>query len=74
MQFNIFQYLRAIVTSIRGESSSVSMSGEGYVPRGPQTNTSAGTGKPGSGPIKQPDGTKTGGQTNTSAGSTRRAA
>ncbi|PBL04520.1 hypothetical protein ARMGADRAFT_1005049 [Armillaria gallica] len=31
MHFNIFQHLRAISTSIRGGSSSVSMSGQGYV-------------------------------------------
>ncbi|KAK0442567.1 hypothetical protein EV421DRAFT_1903993 [Armillaria borealis] len=69
MQFSIFQYLRAISTSVRGGSSSLSMSGQGYIPRGPQTNTSAASTTTGSGPIKQPDGTKTGGQTNTSAGS-----
>ncbi|SJK99302.1 uncharacterized protein ARMOST_02595 [Armillaria ostoyae] len=71
MQFNIFQHLRAISPSVRGGSSSVSMSGQGYVPRGPQTNTSGASTTTGSGPIKQPDGTKpeTGGQTNTSAGS-----
>ncbi|KAK0218551.1 hypothetical protein EDD85DRAFT_961341 [Armillaria nabsnona] len=68
MQFSIFQHLRAISTSVRGGSSSLSMPGQGYVPRGPQTNTSAAPGQPGGGPIKQPDGTKTGGQTNTSAG------
>ncbi len=40
-----------------------------YVPRGPQTNTSSGAGKPGGGPIKQPNGgSNGGGQTNTSAG------
>ncbi|PBK62761.1 hypothetical protein ARMSODRAFT_1088986 [Armillaria solidipes] len=52
MQFSIFQHLRAISTSVRGGSSSVSMSGQGYVPRGSQTNTSAGSGKPGGGPVK----------------------
>ncbi|KAK0218545.1 hypothetical protein EDD85DRAFT_961336 [Armillaria nabsnona] len=30
MQFSIFQHLRAIATSVRGGSSSVSMSGQGY--------------------------------------------
>ncbi|PBK86309.1 hypothetical protein ARMGADRAFT_1086780 [Armillaria gallica] len=72
MQSSIFQHLRAISTSVRGGSSSVSMSGQGYVPRGRQDNTSAAPGQPGGGPIKQPDGTKTGGQTNTSAGPTKR--
>ncbi len=44
-----------------------------YVPRGPQTPTSAAAGQPGGGPVKQPDGTKDGpaGQTNTSAGATK---
>ncbi|PBK62290.1 hypothetical protein ARMSODRAFT_1024532 [Armillaria solidipes] len=63
MQFNIFQHLRAISTSIRGGSSSVSMSGQGYVPRGSQTNTSAGSGKPGGPPGKpKPSGTGKGGR------------
>ncbi len=43
-----------------------------YIPRGRQDNTSAAPEQPGGGPIKQPDGTKTGGQTNTSAGATKR--
>ncbi|PBL04541.1 hypothetical protein ARMGADRAFT_1070991 [Armillaria gallica] len=70
MQFNIFQHLRAISTSIRGCSSSLSMSGQGYVPRGRPDNTSAVSGTSGGGPVKQPDGTKDGpaGQTNTIAG------
>ncbi|PBK83840.1 hypothetical protein ARMGADRAFT_1089075 [Armillaria gallica] len=73
MQFNIFQHLRAIATSAHGHSSSLSMSGQGYVPRGPQTNTSAVSGTSGGGPVKQPGGTKDGpaGQTNTSAGATK---
>ncbi|KAK0442551.1 hypothetical protein EV421DRAFT_1903978 [Armillaria borealis] len=75
MQFSIFQYLRAIVMSVRGESSSVSMSGEGYIPRGKGTNMSGGSTGNGNGPIKQPNGgSNGGGQTNTSAGSTRQAA
>ncbi|PBK83836.1 hypothetical protein ARMGADRAFT_1089070 [Armillaria gallica] len=72
MQFSIFQHLRAISTSVRGGSSSLSMSGQGYAPRGPQTNTSAAAGKPGGGPIKQPNGgSNGGGQTDTSAGGRR---
>ncbi|PBL04545.1 hypothetical protein ARMGADRAFT_1070993 [Armillaria gallica] len=69
MQFNIFQQLRAIATSIRGGSSSVSMSGQGYVPRGPQTNTSAGATKPGGGKPHKPSGNR--GPTDTSAVSTK---
>ncbi|PBK62766.1 hypothetical protein ARMSODRAFT_1024537 [Armillaria solidipes] len=70
MQFNVFQHLRAISTSVRGGSSSLSMSGQGYVPRGRQSNTSSGSGTTGGGPVTEPDGTKgTGGQTNTSTGS-----
>ncbi|KAK0442560.1 hypothetical protein EV421DRAFT_1903986 [Armillaria borealis] len=70
MQFSIFQHLRAISPSVRGGSSSPSMSGQGYVPRGRQSNTSGASTTTGSGPIKQPDGgSNGGGQTNTSAGS-----
>ncbi|KAK0218546.1 hypothetical protein EDD85DRAFT_961337 [Armillaria nabsnona] len=72
MQFNIFQHLRAISTSVRGGSPSVSMSGQGYIPRGPQTNTSSGSGTAGGGKPQKPSGTGNGGQTNTSAGATRR--
>ncbi|PBK83838.1 hypothetical protein ARMGADRAFT_1089072 [Armillaria gallica] len=71
MQFNIFQHLRAISTSVRGGSSSGLMSGQGYVPRGPQTNTSSGAGRPGGGKPQKPSGTGNGGQTNSSAGATR---
>ncbi|PBK62790.1 hypothetical protein ARMSODRAFT_1088992 [Armillaria solidipes] len=69
MQFNIFKHLR-ILPGVRGLSTSPSNSGQGYIPRGPQTNPSGGSGTNGNGPIKQPKGgSNGGGQTNTSAGS-----
>ncbi|KAK0494150.1 hypothetical protein EDD18DRAFT_1356099 [Armillaria luteobubalina] len=52
MQFNIFQHFRSLSTYIRGGSStgSVSMSGQGYTPRGPPAQTIKGSVKNGGGP------------------------
>ncbi|PBL04575.1 hypothetical protein ARMGADRAFT_1071022 [Armillaria gallica] len=71
MQFSIFQHLRAVSTSVRGGTSSLSMSGQGYIPHGPQTNTSAASGTSGGGNPQNPSETGNGGQTNTSAGVTK---
>ncbi|PBL04506.1 hypothetical protein ARMGADRAFT_1070962 [Armillaria gallica] len=68
MQFNVFKHLR-ILPGVRGISSP-SNSGQGYTPRGPQTNTIKGSAASGGGPVKQPNGESNGGgQTSTVKGS-----
>ncbi|KAK0444165.1 hypothetical protein EV421DRAFT_1903272 [Armillaria borealis] len=66
MVFSIFQLLEGISASVRGSSSSL---GQGYIPRGKQTNTSSGSAGNGGGEPVKPSGTGSGGQTNTSGGS-----
>ncbi|PBK62811.1 hypothetical protein ARMSODRAFT_1024573 [Armillaria solidipes] len=66
MVFSIFQLLEGISASAHGSSSSL---GQGYIPRGKQTNTGSGSGGNGGGEPVKPSGTGSGGQTNTSGGS-----
>ncbi|KAK0472206.1 hypothetical protein IW261DRAFT_1424594 [Armillaria novae-zelandiae] len=67
MQFNIFQHFQAISTYILGYSSSVSMSGQGYTPRGKGTLGSQGSKKSGGGNPQNPSNANvTAGHTNKS--------
>ncbi|KAK0193259.1 hypothetical protein F5146DRAFT_1029814 [Armillaria mellea] len=68
MVFSIFQLLQGISASAR-ISSSLPMSGHGYIPRGKQTITSTGSEGNGGGRPEEPSGSSSGGQTITSQGS-----
>ncbi|PBK62828.1 hypothetical protein ARMSODRAFT_980457 [Armillaria solidipes] len=69
MVSSTFQLLQGISVSARISSSSLSMSGHGYIPRGKQTNTSLSSGGNGGGDPQEPSGTGSRGQTHSSGGS-----
>ncbi|KAK0494176.1 hypothetical protein EDD18DRAFT_1356122 [Armillaria luteobubalina] len=68
MQFKIFNNFRALL-GVRGISTSLSNSSQGYTPRGPQSPTIKGSETNGGGTVGDPKG-GSGGQTHTVKGST----